>query len=100
MDLDLTTFKKLSNLALLHHRQFNAARKVHRMEYLLRGNLVVIGLCFKNIGHILLRVTVNDREPRALYLHHYFMAFFKHMIGAMQVNGICFHFFGRYRFRV
>ena len=48
--------------------------------------------CLVNIRHKLLWITINNREPTALDLHHQAMAFFENMIHLVQTNHKFFRF--------
>src|SRR4029079_13849134 len=65
---------------LLHYRQLY-------MRWILRGSIDLLRcflkirlLRFENVRHILLRISIDYREPAALNLTHDLVAFFKHMI--------------------
>ena len=55
---------------------------------------------FVNVVDERLRVAIDQREPRALHLHHDAMARPKNMVGGVEINGVFVHFVGLHRFRL
>jgi len=71
---------------MLHYRQLHISR-VLRTEVNCVGRLDIVAvLSFKDIGHILLRVTINHREPGALYLDHDAMSLSKSVVDFMKID--------------
>src|ERR1051326_4900772 len=56
--------------------------------------LKIVLLCFKNIRYIFLRVTVYDRKPGALNLHHNPVSLLKYMIQTVEVDSVFFNLNG------
>jgi len=69
----------------------NSDRKLDTRREFLRAidslcRFLVVRRCrFKNIRCILLRIAVDDREPRALHLHHDPMSFQEDMVVRVKV---------------
>lgn len=47
-------------------------------------------LCRENIGHVFLRIAIDQREPGALDLDHDPVAFSEPVVDIMQIYGECF----------
>src|SRR5947207_803955 len=63
----------LTNSRILCHRQYSqpdARRMLGRPQHAVRGLLIVVGLGQIDIGHELLRIAIDQREPGALDLDH------------------------------
>ena len=73
-------------LAVGDHRQHQVRGHAWSAEYAL-GCWNIIGCCrLVNTGYEFLRIAVDDREPRGLYLHHQAVAFKKSIIVIAQRN--------------
>src|SRR5882757_10228471 len=66
------------------HRQHQVRGHAWSAEYAL-GCWNIIGCCrLVNTGHEFLRIAIDDREPRGLYLHHQSVALEKSIIVIAQ----------------
>lgn len=65
----------------------------------LSSNRIILGFGIKNVWHKLLRVTVIQREPGRLDLHHNTVALGKHMVHCWQREMIMLRGIGLYGFR-
>jgi hypothetical protein len=64
----------------LRNGQRYVRRLLARTKYLLRCGLKIRFFRKKDIRYEFLRVSIDYRKPRALYLHHDAMAFFERVI--------------------
>ena len=54
--------------------------------YRVRGRFEVTFRCFENVWHKGLRISINDREPGALYLDQDAMAFLERVVLCVQAE--------------
>jgi len=54
----------------------------------MRGGLEITFLRFEDIRHKRLRVSIDNREPAALHLHHHTMSFLKGVILCVQTEAV------------
>src|SRR5579864_5396618 len=79
---------------LRHDPQRHMRWKPRRAVDALPRPLEITVLGLKNVGHIFLRVAVDQREPGAVDLHHDAVAFPEAVMVPVQVDGVFVHFFG------
>src|SRR3954470_15634295 len=73
---------------LSDYRQYDIRRVAAGAKNALRRRDVIRIARQEDVRHILLRVTVVNREPGAVDLHHYSMAFQERVIVGVQVDGV------------
>src|SRR5439155_1665670 len=53
-----------------------------------RGRSKIGSLCLKDVRHEGLRIAIDEREPRALHLHHHTMSFEKRVVLRVEAPGV------------
>src|SRR5438132_5125650 len=71
-----------------HDWKRDMRRILRRAIDAVRGRSEIGSLCLKDVRHEGLRIAIDEREPRALHLHHQTMSFEKRVVLRVEAPGV------------